>query len=216
LKIDVKELRRHYESLSDEELLTIDPEDLTEAAREVYEQEVANRRLHDEPVDSAEEVELPAPRELSETLDHQDDADFDFETDPEPDWAEDAAVACSFSAGRDGAHAPEAARARGVLRAAKLPCYLIMKPDETSDPEAPTYYYCLMVPSALALTATSILDRDLFNEQHESDWRTHLEALSDKELRAVDPDLICVGMLDRVARLKRAYADELTRRGINR
>ncbi len=69
-----------------------------------------------------------------------------------------------------------------------------------------------MVPGALNLHATSVLDRDLFNADQEENWRTHLEALSDEELAKLSPQVFCAGLLDRAARLKKAYEDEVTRR----
>jgi hypothetical protein len=69
-----------------------------------------------------------------------------------------------------------------------------------------------MVPGASILHSTSIVDRDVFNDEYESEWRAHLESLSDKELLTLDPELFCAGMLDRVARIKKSYADEMKRR----
>ena len=69
-----------------------------------------------------------------------------------------------------------------------------------------------MVPGGLALHATSVLDRDMFNEEKEEAWRNHFEELSDSELQALDPDLFCAGYLDLVARLRRAYDNEIARR----
>jgi hypothetical protein len=36
--------------------------------------------------------------------------------------------------------------------------------------------------------------------------------LTDSELGALNPNEICIGLSDRMARLKRAYNDEVTRR----
>jgi hypothetical protein len=69
-----------------------------------------------------------------------------------------------------------------------------------------------MVPGALALNATSILDREIFNEEREAAWRNHFEELSDAELSALDPEIFCAGLLDLVARLRGAYDDETARR----
>ena len=46
----------------------------------------------------------------------------------------------------------------------------------------------------------------------EAEWRSHFEALTDAQLRALTPDVICAGLADRIARLKRAYNEELARR----
>jgi hypothetical protein len=69
-----------------------------------------------------------------------------------------------------------------------------------------------MVPGALSLKATSVLDRDLFNEELEETWRTHFDELSDQELRDLHADDLCAGLLDRAARLKRVYEEALVRR----
>jgi len=68
-----------------------------------------------------------------------------------------------------------------------------------------------MVPGALNLQATSLLDKEIFNPGVETDWRAHLEALSDDELRGLNAEMICAGLLDRIKRLRRAYDDELAR-----
>jgi len=68
-----------------------------------------------------------------------------------------------------------------------------------------------MVPGALNLRATSLLDKEIFNEQVESGWRTHLQALSDEELLG-NKEILLEGTLDRVARLARAYDEEVARR----
>lgn len=48
MEIDPEELRRHYAELSDEGLLSINRNDLTELAQQYYEAEVRGRGLHDE------------------------------------------------------------------------------------------------------------------------------------------------------------------------
>jgi hypothetical protein len=73
-----------------------------------------------------------------------------------------------------------------------------------------------MVPGGLALHATSVLDREMFNEEKEEAWRNHFEELSDRELQALNPEVFCAGYLDLVARLRRAYEDEVARRNPER
>ena len=70
----------------------------------------------------------------------------------------------------------------------------------------------MLVPAALNLKAISVLDKEVFNPDMEADWRAHFGALSDEELLALKPEIICAGLLDRVARLTRAYSEEMTRR----
>ena len=48
--------------------------------------------------------------------------------------------------------------------------------------------------------------------QLEADWRTHFASMTDRELGALNSDVICAGLVDRIARLKRAYNDEISRR----
>ena len=220
LKIDANDLRRHYESLSDEEMKAINRSELTELARKVYEEEWTRRGLsrkreeiEEEPPEQ-EEIEMPEPGEAA--VEDVGDGDLEVDSGPPPEWADDAAVACSFSMRQGDTHATEAARARTVLRAAGIPCCVTVLPDEGKDADPSVYFYSVMVPGALMLHATSVLDRDLFNPQQESDWRSHFEALSDKELRALNPDIFCAGLKDRVARLKRAYAEEIARRGLKK
>jgi hypothetical protein len=62
-----------------------------------------------------------------------------------------------------------------------------------------------MVPAAFSLKASSVLDRHLFNPELEETWRTHFDELSDEELRRLNSDDLCAGLLDRAARLKRVY-----------
>jgi hypothetical protein len=72
--------------------------------------------------------------------------------------------------------------------------------------------YRALVPASLNLKAISVLDKEIFNADLEADWRAHFAALSDEELRALNPEIICAGLLDRVERLTRAYTDEIARR----
>jgi hypothetical protein len=195
MQIDLEGLRRHYASLSDEELLAMDPEDLTPLAQDCYQHEIQQRKL----TGGAEEEEGDL-----------DMAGEDMEEDP--DWLETAAVAWSFSAPPGVVAAPEAAQACDILRAAGIPSHIAVL---DADPGEETFLaYQVMVPGWLSLKATAILDKEMFNAELESTWRSHLEHLSDKELRALHPTDICQGWLDRVERLKRAYREEMERRSI--
>jgi hypothetical protein len=211
MRIDARDLRRHYESLPDEELLALHREELTEMARPVYDEEIARRGLQrGRAVEALDESEEDAePFEAAGDL----EAELEFEDGPDPDWLDDAACACSFGTQPGNTNSPKAAHARAALRAVGIPSHIILSQDGPGEEGTPPQNLLMvMVPGALALHATSILDRDVFNEEHEEDWRTHLEALSDKELRALDPKIFCAGLLDRVARMKRAYEQEIARR----
>jgi hypothetical protein len=200
MRIDPRQLSEHYAAMSDEQLLDIQPDDLSEIARPIYEAEVANRRLH-------ETDEL----ELSEEITG---ADYQPETRPghAPDWLEYAACACVFGARSADADEP-AANAREALQSAGIPCHITVLREDPVRPGAPPHYeFRAMVPTPLLWHATSVLDRDLFNHEQEDEFRAHLEGLTDEEFQAVDPNLICAGLLDRAARLKKAYAAELAQR----
>jgi hypothetical protein len=218
VRIDLEDLRRHYAELSDEELEEIEAADLTEAARAVYQAEFARRKLpsHEEPDhpleghDGNSSIDRPSPIE---------DAPGEFEIDvgPPPKWLEDAACACSFATRPGNTDLPEALKARLVLRRAGIPCRLtVQREQDDADPPAADpasqSLLCVMVPGALALHATSILDREIFNDEKEAEWRNHFEGLSDAELSALDPEIFCSGYLDLVERLRRAYDDEIARR----
>jgi hypothetical protein len=176
-------------------LLEIDPASLTDAARACYESEFAKRDL------SPDDVPLPAGPGL--------EADFDVE----PDWIEYAACPCSFTAVPGSNHAHDAEHAREVLRAAGIPCHLsVASPDPRPEPVHHFDEYRALVPASLNLKAISVLDKEIFNADLEADWRAHFTELSDEELRALNPEIICAGLLDRVERLRRAYTDEIARR----
>lgn len=196
MKVDLDALRRHYQSLSDDELLAIDREELVEAAQRCYDDELADRGL-------------TSPEELSA----EEYGEADFETGEDADWLQDAACACSFVSQPGGSAATDAGNARAALQEAGIPCQVSAIEVAAATGDQPAQHeYRVMVPGALNLIATSILDKEVFNPQLEADWRTHFQELSDQELRALHPDVICAGLVDRIARLKRAYSDELARR----
>lgn len=206
MPIDIDDLRRHYDSLSDEALLEIDRDELVDAARDCYDEELAHRGLD---FDESEESFEPAGGLMAR--DQEDDVDFDGGATP--DWLEDAACACTFESSGGSHCADDAAHARAVLLAAGIPCHISAV--ETPKPGAgsqPCCEYRVMVPGALNLQATSELDKEIFNAQVEAEWRAHFETLSDKQLRALHWEVIGAGLLDRIKRLKRAYDDEVARR----
>lgn len=188
---DLKFLREHYASLSDEALLAINRAELVEAAQRCYDEELAKRK--------------PDP-EFDEAV----------EAGSEPDWLEDAAEVLSRADLPGTLPGAELEDARDALEAAGIPCQLeLSEMTEVKDVSpAPTHRWRLLVPGALNQRATSVLERDIFNTEFESEWRTHLEMLSDDELRAMDPQEAFCGLFDRVERVTRAYDEELERRGI--
>lgn len=69
-----------------------------------------------------------------------------------------------------------------------------------------------MVPGDLATRAYSVVERKVFNRMAEPEWRSQLEAFSDAQLRALNPEEVWGALLDRAERLKQAYRDEIARR----
>ena len=211
LRIDPEDLRRHYASVSDPELLAIDPADLTDVAQKIYDEEVAHRQLTAPPEEERFDA-AGAGAPVEPPIDGEEDSGtFDIDNEPAPDWLEDAACACAFQMfpGRD--FASDAAKARTALRAAGIPCHITEQPVD-ADSAASPMECSVMVPGALSLHAASVLDRAIFNPRHEAEMRNHFQALSDDDLRHLDPAICCAGLLDRAARLKKAYADEIARR----
>jgi hypothetical protein len=200
VKVDLESLRRHYRSLSDDELLALKGEELVEAAQKCFDEEWQRRGL-----DAMQEPDTPPDEEGYDRT--------SFRTLVDPDWHQDAACACSFTSQPGGSAASDAENARRVLQEAGIPCQVsaVEVAPATSDQPA-QHEYLVMVPSALNLEAVSILDREVFNPQLEADWRAHFESLTDRELAALHPDVICAGLFDRIARLKRAYNGEVSRR----
>lgn len=205
MKLNSEELRQHYESLSDDALFEIDRNDLVELAQRIYDEEVARRDFHAtrevEPEDSDDDSPKVEAWKRSSSI----------AMDEHPKWSKDAVCACTFWSKVSMAQ-QDAIDGRNALVAAGIPCYVSMAPsDEGEDP--PTgFNFKLMVPGALNLHATSVLDRDFFNPRQEDDWRTHLASLSDEELHALDPAIFCAGFLDRASRLKKVFREEVARR----
>jgi hypothetical protein len=70
----------------------------------------------------------------------------------------------------------------------------------------------VLVPGSLNLRVTSILDRDIFKPEFEAEWKTHLETLSDEELRGMNPQVAFCGLFDRVERATKGYNAEIASR----
>src|SRR5579871_2160140 len=172
MQIDTEYLRRHYASLSDDTLEEIDRSELVDTARECYDQELRRRGLSIK----------AAP------------------TDPgvEPTWLPDAAEVLSRADITGQPPNDVMVDARNALEASGIPCYLNLFEDPQSEEIKRTHSWRLLVPGPLNQRATSILDRDLFNEDFEAEWRTHLELLSDEELAEMKPEVACCGLFDRI------------------
>jgi hypothetical protein len=207
MRIDIDKLNLQYASMTDEELLSMDREDLTETAQSVYDKEIARRKLN-EPFDEEDIAEnIAALNEIDETIKNG---------KLDPGWLQDGgACACTFMAHPGSSAAVDAAQAQALLHAAGIPCcQKTTRDSEDSDRHSSYDMLNIMVPLELVVHAVSILDRDFFNERFESEWRDQIKMLSDKDFLALNPEIFCAGLLDRVARMKKAYAEEISNRGL--
>ena len=200
MQVDPESLRQHYRSLSDEELSALRREELIEIAQKCYDEERERRGLEE-----TQESDLVEGGE--------DYVEASAEGEAEPDWLQDAACVASFVSQPGGSAASDADATLLSLQRAGIPCQISTVEVAPASGDQPAQHeYRAMVPAPLTLKATSILDKEIFNPQLEADWRIHLESLTDKELGALNPDVICAGLFDRIGRLKRAYNDEVSRR----
>jgi len=199
MPVDLEYLRRHYASLSDEALLALDRSELVETAQKCYDGEVVRRKP------------IGGTKSLVQTADLESHVPG-FENKPE--WQDEASEVFSQYEAAGAATGPEIANARDALEAAGIPCYLDLSdpPEEKPPTRKPPRVWRLMVPGALNQRATSILERDIFNAEFEAEWKTHLEMLSDEELRGMDPKVAFCGLFDRVERVTRAFDEEIARR----
>ena len=204
MAIDPEYLREQYASLSDEALHEIDRDGLVPVAQQIYDKEVGQRAAHVEPA-ARRSAPSPKPRvERAEPTEGE-----------EPDWLEEAAEVFSVYERHAGTSSQDAVQARDALEAAGIPCFL----DRADIPEErtvtpPSTRWSVLVPGDLNMEATSVLDRDIFNEDFEAQWKSHLEMLSDDEVAALHPQDAFCGLFDRVERVLNAYEAELGRRGL--
>jgi hypothetical protein len=201
MRLDTEFLRRHYAEMSDEELESINRDDLVEAARHILDEEVASRQSSAAPA-------AARPRAAA----HHEEVGVEVEED----WMENAAEAYSSYA-RPGTTDPSegSVDALHVLEAADIPCHLELV-EEPEQNDQMRYRWRVMVPDKLIHRATSVLDRDIFNEEFEAQLRSHLEMLNDEELRVMAPQYAFCGLYDRLERINRAYEEELERRQMDR
>jgi len=197
MQLDTEFLRQHYAAMSDEELREIDRNDLVEAARKIYDDEVAGRKA-------------AAPAAVRRPM-----APSEEEEPAERDWLEDAAEAYSAYP-RPGTTDPSegSVDVRDALEAAGIPCHLELH-EEPDQEDNLRYRWRILVPGKLIHRATSVIDRDIFNAEFEQQWRAHLEMLSDDDLRVMEPQYAFCGLYDRLERINRAYDEELQRRGLS-
>jgi hypothetical protein len=210
MPVDPEYLRQHYASLSDEALQEIDRADLVETARQCYDYELRQRDLSSRLASAGPRLSK-APQTADEEVAVYAEAD---DAGPKPEWLDDASEVFSRVDRAGATPASDIVDARNTLEAAGVPCYLDLSdaPEEASVSPRPTRLWRLMVPGNLNLRATSVLERDIFNADFEAEWKTHLEMLSDEELRAMNPRSVFCGLFDRVERVTRSYDEEIARR----
>ena len=198
MEIDPEAMRAHYASLSDEALIQVNRDDLTDVGRHFYDVEMASRKL-------AAQASEPMPIETNLA-----------DAGTAPDWKGDAVLVFEeqIRPGRDGA-ADRAASAMEALKRAGIPCDMTREHVEP-DPIIPYDAYRITVPSHAWMLANNILDRDVFNADFEDKWRAHFPELSDSELLGLDVDNLFADTIRRAEGVKRAYGEELRRRGLMR
>lgn len=210
MQVDTEYLRQQYAALSDEALLEINRADLVEAARKCYDEELQRRQL------SSTANRSMRDRAPDGRAAHRAEYSND---EHRPDWFEEGAEVYSetiFPGASSGAEA--ASEAADVLRAAGIPCYLEMceiPREQQSAFPPPTHRWRLLVPGKLNLRATSVLDEEIFNPELETEWKAHLESMSDGELSEMNPQIVYSGLFDRLERLTKAYEEEVLRRGLS-
>ena len=213
MKLNPKYLAQHYASLSDEALLQEKRSDLTELAQTYYDDEVKRRGL------TPGARKPRADRKAQPSPSDEEPNQYGASDGEKPAWLDDAAEVFSAHV-RRGVEADagvSAEMARRALEAADIPCYLELRDipnDDDSSGSELQQEWRLLVPGELNMQAASILDRDLFNEEFEANWKAHIEALSDEQLLAMTPEVVFCGLFDRIERVTRAYEEELARRGI--
>ena len=216
MELDPEYLRQHYDSLSDEALLAVDRNELVEMAQTILDEDVARRGLAQRRVARRTHTSRSLPTQMdSPDREPQEDGEARGPGD-KPGWLEDASEVYSFADLPGTARAADAENARDALEAAGIPCCLDLaeiSPEKSAAPE-PTQRWRIMVPGKLNLRAASVLEREIFNLEFEADWKTHLETLSDEDLRAMNPEAAFCGLFDRVERVNRVYDEELARRGL--
>jgi hypothetical protein len=203
--VDLEALRQQYADLSDQALLAIRRDDLTEEAQRCYDQEMQRRDLTRRSLNAPPEGGRP-----------EDGGPEDRGNDTRPDWLDDAAEVFSVVVlPRQPDSAADAERAADTLRSAGIPAYVQMVAMERGDSSSgPTQEWRVFVPGKFNLRALAVLDCEFFNPDFEADYRNQLEQTSDEELAEMHPRITLAGVYDRIERATRVYNEELARRGL--
>jgi len=223
MQIDRRELGKQIASLSDDELLNTKREDLTEVAQRIYDLEIANRGLGGASATNRRiettEASFSAGDDPSEASFSADDYQNDGETS-DPDWHQSGVVVCSMTDQPGEDAADRISKAQMALQAAGIPSHLSVKRESReahalfSYPQDRYNLLEILVPVRYAMHAQGIMDRDVFNDEFETYWRDHIGLLSSEDLLALDPEIFCIGLLDKIARMKRVYAEEMAKRNL--
>jgi hypothetical protein len=174
MNADADDFRRHYAVLSDEALLDLKPDDLTDVARQCYEVELFNRGL-----------KRAAPPKLEESQPEESPLVF-----PQPKylmehipWKSTAVSVVEFE------HAEDAEQARDVLEQAAIPCALVGKQQDASLGSRRKYrgkWIALMVPRSFLENAQQRLRTEIDEPSAEEDYAKHFVDFSEDELLDVD------------------------------
>ena len=215
MRIDPEDLRRHYESLSDEGLLDIDRSDLAPVAQGIYDQEIARRGLDHPPEEEEDAYHRPLPVfKPGENWDFASGLGADTDDGPPPAWLEDAACSWSAYMHQDVDYIGTGAEVQTALREAGIPNRIVVKPPEPEPPSTPRSLYCVMVPGDLGTRAYYVVERKVFNRMAVAEWRSQLQGFSDEQLRALNPEDFWGALLERAESMKRAYLDEIALRNL--
>ena len=211
MQIDPDDLRDHYQSLTDDELVTMDRSELTPMAQKIYDEVLAERGLL--PAEPVVRSNKPPQLSIVPRPEYVDLPDGILDQEEEPEWLADAVEVHSAVVQPGGREQESLADARRILDAAGIPSYaeLVEIPSEEMT-FAGTHRWRLLVPGQHDFRAMSTLEQERSNPEFEAVWRARLEACSDKELSAMNPRTVFSSLFDRIERITRAYEEEVARR----
>ncbi len=174
MDVDADDFRQHYCALSDKALLRLNPDDLTDLARQCYQVELFHRGLKRavppklvEPDPEQPQLVSLGPRYSAENL----------------PWESSAIPASEFE------YAEDAERARDVLERAGIPCALVGQKQDASLGYSRRYrgkWIALVVPRSSLEAAQSRLRTEIDEPSAEEDYANHFVEFSDDELLDID------------------------------
>jgi hypothetical protein len=196
MDVDADDFRQHYGALSDQALLRLNPDDLTDVARQCYQVELFHRGLKRAVPPKLAEPEQDEPQLVS--LGPR----YSVENLP---WESSAFPASEFE------YAEDAERARDVLERAGIPCALVGKKEDASLGYRRKYrgrWIALLVPRSYLDAAQSRLRAEIDEPAAEKDYANHFVEFSDDELLDVDIQAL-------PANGRKWYRAELEQRGLD-